>query len=115
MKYDIDRMLRGTPIYSEMSPEEYAYRKALKWQMSSNSRERNASYGVHGLQRGWLRVDVSDEGKINAKFDGLYKDENSKIKIKTANKCLEELLNFLSISFDFGYLVEGGSGNELQD
>ena len=110
MLFDVERFLKVPAYYDHMEPEELEFHDALKRDIIINCGRINW-YGLHDYKRRdkprtispVVRIDTSGRFSI----DMCSRAKNDKIQVSTdyIKRALESLIAFLSICYDYGYLI----------
>ena len=105
MRFDFDKYYRDSGRYGDMDSKTLAFHNALHRAIYSNGWGTDICWGGSTGNPIRSKVVIDKSGKISVSFSSRYKNEKAFVKLSNIHKSLEELLEFLSVCYDFGYLI----------
>ena len=110
MRFDVDKYLSGSDYYHLMEPEHLAFHDATGRRIWTVGR--TVEWVGNCSRRVYPTVAIDMDGKITAEVIWRYKNESANVKLQDIQGGLDDLLEFLSVCYDFGYLIpDGGDGD----
>ena len=115
MRFNSYKYYRTPNYYHEMDPKTLVFHKALHRAIYSNGWGTDICWSGDVDNHIRTQVVIDKSGKISVSFLSRYKNEKALVKLSNIQKSLEELLEFLSVCYDFGYLIPEGGEEDAAD